>query len=174
MPNYHRFAPENRPLFITLITHQRKPILVENRALFRNALRLTQQRYPFDIKAIVLLPDHCHLLMQLPEDDDNFSLRINQIKGRFSRAIPAHHKPTNPSRKKRREREVWQRRFWEHLIRSEEDLARHLDYIHFNPVKHGLVECCRDWPWSSFHRFVSDGYYDIGWGVNVDLESAGE
>jgi putative transposase len=174
MPSYHRFSPANRPLFITLVTHQRKPILVENRTLFRNALRQIQQRHTFDINAIVLLPDHCHLIMQLPEGNDNFSARINQIKGRFSRAIPAFDGQTTSSRKKRREREVWQRRFWEHVIRSEEDLARHLDYLHFNPVKHGLVGRCRDWPWSSFHRFVAEGYYDIEWGVNVELETVGE
>ncbi|MEN8168744.1 MAG: transposase [Pseudomonadota bacterium] len=174
MPNYRRFAAENRPVFITLVSHHRQPILVDHRERLRVALRQTRRSLPFDITAMVLLPDHCHLIMQLPEGEDDFSTRVNQIKGRFSRAIPANYPTTNPSRMKRREREVWQRRFWEHVIRNEEELLRHLDYIHYNPVKHGLVARCRDWPWSSFHRYVRDGCYDSEWGVDVELDTAGE
>jgi len=174
MPNYRRFPAGNRPIFITLVTHQRRPILIEYRDAFRHALLQTRKRLPFHLHAIVLLPDHCHLIMQLPEGESDFSIRINQIKGRFSRALPALAEAHNHSRQKRRERAIWQRRFWEHVIRNEEELARHLDYIHFNPVKHGYVERCRDWRWSSFHRFVGKGYYDIDWGVDIRIKSAGE
>jgi len=174
MPNYRRFPPDNRPIFITLVTYQRRPILVDHRGALRHALEQTRNSLPFDLHAIVLLPDHCHLIMQLPEGETDFSVRINQIKGRFSRALPGLDETTDHSRQKRRERAVWQRRFWEHVIRNEEEFARHLDYIHFNPVKHGYAERCRDWPWSSFHRCVGKGYYDIDWGVNIELDSAGE
>ena len=174
MPDYRRFPAGNRPIFITLVTHQRLPILIAHRSALRNALLQTRRTLPFSLDAMVLLPDHCHLIIRLPQGDGDFSTRIGQIKGRFTRSMPHPRAPSATSRRRRREREIWQRRFWEHVIRNEGELARHLDYIHFNPVKHGLAMRCRDWPWSSFHRFVQSGYYDRDWGIDVELETTGE
>ena len=114
------------------------------------------------------LPDHLHCVWRLPEGDTNYPTRWRLIKSRFSRAIPANEH-VSPSRWKKSERGLWQRRYWEHLIRDELDLHLHLDYIHFNPVKHGLVSQVRDWPHSSFHRFVDAGHYEVDWGASQEI-----
>jgi len=130
-----------------------------------------RQAHPFQIDGIVILPDHLHTLWTLPEGDDDYSLRWRQIKSAFSRRLD-EGETVSASRSRKRERGVWQRRFWEHTIRDDEDFARHLDYIHYNPVKHGHVKRVADWPYSSFHRHVQQGIYSLEWGgVNVvDLE----
>ena len=118
-----------------------------------------------------LLPDHLHCIWTLPESDSNYSVRWKEIKRVFTRGYPAQigsGEARNPSREKRGEAAIWQRRFWEHTIRDEVDLARHIDYVHFNPVKHGLVEDTADWPWSSFHRFARTGYYPDNWGKTIE------
>ncbi|GAB6040541.1 REP-associated tyrosine transposase [Endothiovibrio diazotrophicus] len=162
MSNYRRHALNNRALFVTVVTAQRAPILGDHVDALRTAIGHVQQRHPFNLPAAVILPDHCHLLMELPEGEENYSLRIRQIKERFTRLVPDAVSPTD-SRLKRRERGVWQRRFWEHQIRDEEDFRRHLEYIHYNPVKHGYVGRCRDWPYSSFERWVQRGVYALDW-----------
>jgi len=108
--------------------------------------------HPFKIEAIVVLPDHLHLLMQLPNEDDDFSIRWKLIKQDFNKAI--------------REKS-WQKRFWEHLIRDENDWRMHMDYIHYNPVKHGYAVSPKDWQHSSFHKFVRAGYYNENWGSDI-------
>jgi putative transposase len=116
----------------------------------------------------VLLPDHIHCIWTLPENDCDYSKRWGMIKAGFSkRAKHLFHRNEwmSDSKRKHREAAVWQRRFWEHMIRDEDDFRRHLDYLHFNPVKHGLVKCVRDWPHSTFHRFVKDGFYPQDWGI---------
>ena len=115
---------------------------------------------------MVVLPDHLHVIWTLPEDDANFATRWRLIKSRFSHAIPAGESVSN-SRLTKGERGIWQRRFWEHTIRDENDFARHVDYIHINPVKHGLVTRVVDWPYSSFHRLVKLGVYPEDWAGDV-------
>ncbi len=115
---------------------------------------------PFLMEAIVILPDHLHCMWHLPPDDAVFSGRWREIKKCVSRGLDT---TTNA----RNERPVWQRRFWEHLIRDEQDWRNHIDYIHFNPVKHGLVNQVSDWPWSSFHCCVGKGCYSADWGVQM-------
>lgn len=125
------------------------------------------KRFPFEVEAICLLPDHIHCIWTLPEEDEDYSRRWKEIKRLFTKGYLEEIGPgeyRNESRKKRGEAAIWQRRFWEHAIRDESDLSRHIDYIHFNPVKHGLVQAPRDWAWSSFHRYVKMGYYDPDWG----------
>lgn len=120
---------------------------------------------------MVLLPDHIHTIWTLPDGDANFSARWNAIKRRFTQSYLEQIGPgetRNASRLKRREAAVWQRRFWEHTLRDEADLNRHLDYIHYNPVKHGLVKKAADWPWSSFHRYMKMGFYDPNWGEAME------
>jgi putative transposase len=169
MPEYRRSFLPGGTFFFTVVTYHRQPILTtaEARALLHAAWIDVNERMPFATDAICLLPDHLHCILTLPEGDSNYSLRWGEIKKIFSKAYiqqigPGVHR--NESRQKRGEAAIWQRRFWEHTIRDLDDYQRHSDYLHFNPVKHGLVENVADWAWSSFHRFVKMGYYPPGWG----------
>jgi len=168
MPNYRRVYGANAYYF-TVVTDRRIPILTTEkaRAILREVWKNVQERHPFTTLAICLLPDNLHTARTLPEGDDNYSIRWKEIKRQFTMrylAAGGEEGMRSESRQKRGEAAIWQRRFWEHTIGSEEDLARHVDYIHYNPVKHGLVKMARDWPWSSFHRYVHEGYYDEDWG----------
>jgi len=127
----------------------------------------TRGRYPFVIDAIVVLPDHLHAVWTLPPGDADFSLRWRMIKSRFAQALPKQERLSDV-RKARGERGIWQRRFWEHLIRDEADYARHVEYCYINPVKHGLVARVRDWPHSSFHRDVRAGFFPADWAGEVE------
>ena len=128
----------------------------------REAVRKTKQARPFRIDGWVVLPEHMHLMMTLPTDDTDFSNRIKAIKIRFNRAIPAIERRSDV-RATKGERGIWQRRFWEHAIRDERDFEKHLDYLHFNPVKHGHVARVQDWPYSTFRRWVERGVYSMDW-----------
>ena len=168
MPNYRR-AMEGNTFFFTVVTYQRKPILCheKSRLLLRKIIRDVRQLYPFSAEAWVLLPDHMHCLWQLPEGDKDYSLRWGLIKKNFTKEAKIWLKTPEAinSRKKHREGTVWQRRFWEHMIRDEQDFSAHADYIHYNPVKHGLSKAPMDWTYSSFHRFVREGLYPKDWGA---------
>jgi putative transposase len=122
-----------------------------------------QTRHPFEIAATVVLPDHLHAIWTLPEGDADFALRWRLIKSAFSRELPDDER-ISASRARKAERGIWQRRYWEHTLRDENDFARHFDYIHFNPVKHGHVGRVTDWPYSTFHRMVQLGVYPEDWG----------
>ncbi|GAB4255677.1 MAG: hypothetical protein Kow0065_03910 [Methylomicrobium sp.] len=126
---------------------------------------------PFDINAMVIMPDHLHCIWTLPEDAD-FSTRWNLLKGHFSRAI-AKGERVSDSRHNRRERGLWQRRFWAHLITDQTDFNHHVDYIHWNPVKHGWVQHVADWQYSSFHKFVEQGIYPNHWGHSGEFSIDG-
>jgi len=154
--NYRRVYVAGGTYFFTLVTHQRKPIFSDLEAIdtLRAAFKYAITRHPFTIVANVILPDHIHSVWTLPPNDSNFSTRWRLIKGYFTRNW------TNPDIKV----PVWQRRFWEHLIRDETDLSNHVEYIHYNPVKHGLANSPYDWPYSSFSRFVKEGWYPTEWG----------
>jgi putative transposase len=134
----------------------------------RDAVAHTRQNYPFDIDAIVILPDHLHAVLTLPLDDADFSTRWRLIKTRFAKALPKQER-LSAARKARNERGIWQRRFWEHLIRDETDYARHVEYCYINPVKHGLVTRVSDWPHSSFHRDVKRGTLPQDWAGDASL-----
>lgn len=146
-------------------------LLVDRIGALRDAFRTTRREHPFRIDAIVVLPEHLHALWSLPEDDADYAMRWSLIKARFSRAI-AVRENRSASRVGKRERGIWQRRYYEHVIRGPEDLARHVDYIHWNPVKHGWVQRASDWPHSSFHRFVREGLLSCDWAVQVDRIAA--
>ncbi len=169
MPNYRRAYVPAGMYFFTLVTDRRVPILTD--PLARRHLRRTfiecKRRWPFHIEAIVLLPDHLHTIWSLPPGDDLFSLRWAWIKKEFTKSWVAEggaEQAVSDSRRRNRRRGVWQRRFWEHYVHDEDDLERHFDYIHYNPVKHGLVHAPLEWPYSSFHRFVRLGTYPAEWG----------
>ena len=168
MPEYRRpFAP-GATFFFTVVTNFRRPILTGSAALefLRTAFREERAHHTFEIDAIVILPDHLHCLWVLPENDTRFSMRWSAIKGRFTALfLSAGGTETgrSESRRKRGERGIWQRRFWEHVIRDEVDYERHLDYIHYNPVKHDLARCPHEWSHSSFAKWVRQGAYDADW-----------
>ncbi len=165
MTEYRRLHTPGATWFFTVNLLQRHgtSLLVDRFDDLRQAIRHVKARWPFRMDAMVVLPEHLHAIWTLPPDDKDFGVRWGLIKSRFSRAIPTGEW-VRDSRISRGERGIWQRRFWEHQIRDEADLAAHLDYIHYNPVKHGLVARVRDWPHSTFHRYVEQGWYGIDWG----------
>ena len=172
MPEYRRVCLKGGTYFITIVTYGRLPLFLDPQA--RNYLHSAwvdvTTRFPFMTDAICLLPDHIHAVLSLPEDDADYPMRIREIKRLFTKAYQGNigpGAPRNESRLKKNEAAIWQRRYWEHVIRDERDLNNHIDYIHFNPVKHGLVDSVADWKWSSFHRYVGLGYYDIDWGKGI-------
>ncbi len=162
MSNYRRAQIAGGTFFFTVVSYRRQPILCDDavRAALRDAIRAVQGAKPFSVDAWVLLPDHLHCIWTLPPGDGDFSSRWSLIKSAVSRAIGAQYRRDewkNDSKRKHRESTIWQRRFWEHCIRDEDDLQRHMDYLHFNPVKHGLVKAVADWPYSTFHRLMAEG-----------------
>ena len=175
MTNYRRLRQPGGTYFFTLVTFNRKPILTSPicREILRNAWINVQLKHPFETVAVCLMPEHIHTIWRLPEGDVNYSMRWNEIKRHFTheylRQIDIDDE-RNESRIKRREQAVWQRRYWEHTFFDEDDLNTHIDYIHYNPVKHGLAERVDDWAWSSYHQYVGMGMYPAGWGENVDAK----
>lgn len=168
MVEYRRAFEPGGIFFFTLVTHQRRGFLCEPtaRQCLRRAFEIVQSKYPFEIVGIALLPEHLHCLWQLPENDGDFSTRWRYIKGEFTRrwlVKDGQEGTVGTSRQRHRERGVWQRRFWEHVIRDEKDMIRHLDYIHYNPVKHGLVQCPHQWEYSSLDKWVRKKCYDADW-----------
>ena len=169
MPNYRRNYVPGGTYFFTAVTLGRRPILTTPRArdCLRSALATVRAARPFEVSAVVLLPDHLHAVWVLPPEDDDYSTRWSHLKSEFTRLYLAAGGTVGPatlSRVRHRERAVWQRRFWERTCRDEDDLKRLVDYVHWNPRKHGLVRQVKDYPWSSFHRFVRAGEYDGDWG----------
>ena len=172
---YRRARPPGGTYFFTVVTHGRQRFLCEpeNVALLKSIFRSVMAAHPFLVDAMVVLPDHLHCLWTLPADDRDFSTRWRLSKTTFTRQCGACHKSLpSAARLGKKEQAVWQRRFWEHKIRDEEDFRRHMEYIHYNPVKHGLVAAPRDWPHSSFHRYVVKGSYDADWGASGPLHFA--
>jgi len=166
MPNYRRAKISGGTFFFTIVLADRSSnLLLEGIDCLRRAYRIVQERRPFETVAICVLPDHLHAVWVLPEHDTDFATRWNLIKGGFSRNFDARSR--SQSKTLRREKGIWQRRYWEHAIRDDADLERHVDYIHFNPVKHGHVTRVADWPHSSFHRFVERGLLTADWGGDL-------
>jgi putative transposase len=163
MTNYRRYRLKGGCYFFTVaLAERRSRLLTENIQGLRAAFREVKQAHPFTMEAIVILPDHLHCIWMLSEGDDDFSTRWRQIKAAFSRQLPKTERRSQ-SRLNRGERGIWQRRFWEHAIRGDADYQRHVDYIHYNPVKHGYVTRVVDWRYSSFHRFEKMGLYSSDW-----------
>jgi putative transposase len=163
MPNYRRVRVPGGTYFFTVnLLERRRSLLVERISDLRAAFLTAHRARPFEVIAIVVLPDHLYCLWRLPEGDTDNVNRWAQIKSGFSRRIPAVER-RSAVRLARRERGIWQRRYWEHLIEDDDDLRHHVDYIHYNPVKHGHVRRVCDWPYTSFHRWVRDGRYPMDW-----------
>jgi len=171
MSNYRRVILPGATYFFTQVTYQRIPWLCSDisRSTLRKGLQRLQKLYPFSLDAIVLLPDHLHCIWTLPDGDSNYAGRWRYLKNFVTRScghklqIPAE---ISLSRQKRQEKNLWQRRYWEHLITDDTDFNNHCNYIHYNPVKHGLCQSPKDWEFSSFHRFVKQAIYPEDWGAN--------
>ncbi|WP_437192853.1 REP-associated tyrosine transposase [Planctomicrobium sp. SH527] len=170
----YRRNREGRLFFFTVVTHERRNILTSElaRNALREAIQEVRQRYPFVITAIVLLPDHLHTIWELPPGENDYSLRWRLIKTHFTKLWMAgggSQGLLTQSRRRSGEQAVWQRRFYEHTCRDEQDVTRCVEYIHVNPVKHQLVKRVSDWPWSSFHRYVQLGLYPHDWGGSPEM-----
>jgi putative transposase len=165
MSNYRRALIPGATYFFTVVLEDRtSDLLVRQIDVLRKAYASTVAAHPFETLAICVMPEHLHAIWRLPEGDSDFCLRWQLIKRRFSRGMPPAAE-RSASQISKRDKGIWQRRYWEHQIRDETDLARHVDYIHFNPVKHGLVAQVKDWPHSSFHKSVERGDLPTTWGL---------
>ncbi len=158
--------------FTVNLADRRRSLLIEHVALLRAAFRSVRTRHPFTIEAAVILPEHLHTIWTLPDGDADFATRWRLIKSAFSHSLP-RSEPVSANRSAKSERGIWQRRYWEHTIRDDDDFVRHLNYIHFNPVKHGHAGRVRDWPYSSFRRWVRLGAYPEDWAGDAGDESRG-
>jgi putative transposase len=167
MTGYRRNFLAGGSFFFTVnLAERRLRLLTDHVAALRAAFRGVRRRHPFEIDAIVVLPDHLHAVWTLPQGDADFAVRWRLIKSAFSQSLPAGERISG-SRAAKGERGIWQRRYWEHTIRDKRDFARHIDYIHINPIKHGYVSRVVDWPFSSFHRMVRRGVYPQDWAGDV-------
>ncbi len=169
MPEYRRTQGGTGTWFFTVVSRARRPVLTDPRVrvALREAVTEIRARFPFRVDAWVLLPDHIHCIWTLPESDHGYSFRWSMIK-RLTSQKAVVGRGSSDSMRTRRERKLWQRRFWDHAIRDENDFDRHLEYCYWNPVKHGLVSRVRDWPWSTFHRDVQRGMFSPDWGGEVE------
>jgi putative transposase len=165
---YRRVFQPGASYLFTFVTHGRAPIFSApgTVALYMSAIHRVQSKRPFTIEAHVILPDHIHVLWTLPADDADYPTRIRLIKSAFAKSMAESLTSDAPSKSRirKRERAIWQRRYWEHTIRDEKDFQAHLDYIHLNPVKHGLAAAPGDWPYSTFREWVARGAYEPWWG----------
>jgi len=172
LPNYRRAMLAGGTYFFTVVTYRRQGFLCDDDVRFalRDGIEQTRQSLPFEIDAWVLMPDHLHCIWTLLPDDADFGKRWGLIKRYVSKHCGhlKRHNWMNASKYKRNESTLWQRRFWEHQIRDERDYKSYVDYIHFNPMKHGYVKRVADWPHSTFHRFVNDGVYPLDWAGDAE------
>jgi putative transposase len=174
MTAYRRnWVPGGSYFFTVNLADRSARLLVDNVDALRAAFREARRRHHFTVEAIVVLPEHLHCILTLPPGDADFATRLKTIKALFSRGLPKDEGRTR-SRIAKGERGIWQRRYWEHTLRDEVDWERHVDYIHFNPVKHEHVECVCDWPYSSFHRFVRLGLLPKDWGGGEPATKGGD
>ena len=169
---YRRNRVAGGTYFFTVALRDRSAdVLVRHVGLLRDAFRTVRAERPFTIDAIVILPDHLHAIWTLPDGDADYSGRWRAIKSHFTRELRTSGMPLTPDN--RGEYRLWQRRFWEHTIRDDTDFQRHVDYIHWNPVKHGLTKCVADWPYSSFHKYVRLGLLSLEWATAINEDQSG-
>lgn len=170
--DYRRVYVPGGTYFFTIVTFQRRLLFASPKAveILRNAFRHTMVRHPFTIVASVILPDHMHFIWTLPSNTSDFSVRWRLVKSHFTRDWNKENTENKVALSRPRgEGDVWQNSFWEHLIRDEVDLSNYIEYIHYNPIKHGLVKSPVDWEYSSFMKYVQEGYYPVDWGGDDQL-----
>ncbi len=176
MSDYKRLYRKHGTYFFTVVTYKRKKIFSNEQArkLLRESIQWVNSRHPFETIGMVLLPDHLHCIWQMPENDDNFSLRWNMIKRRFTIHWNQYKNcRAEAARPTKKNEPVWQPRFWEHLIRDREDFENHMKYIHYNPAKHGLVTCPHLWSHSTFHKWAKQGVYKNDWYCKCNNKDSG-
>jgi putative transposase len=167
MVNYRRVKVASGSYFFTITLQNRQSsYLIDNVDFLREVFKEVKSQYPIYIRAIVILPEHLHTIWTLPPKDTNYSTRWQLLKSLFTRKLVKNG--VNLIKNAKGEYNLWQRRYWEHAIRDETDMQRHIDYIHYNPVKHGMVNNVKDWPYSSFHRYVEMGVLEPDWGANFN------
>ena len=169
MATFRRVYAQNHPYFITITTEKRRPLLIENITILRQAFAYSKQYFEYEIDSICIMPDHLHMIIQ-PKNETEYPNIIKSIKTYFSKNIKQTFKTTQ-SQTKKGELGIWQRRFYEHTIRDDNELEKYRNYIHYNPVKHGLVLKTSAWKYSSFGKFVRNGFYDEEWySLDEDLD----
>ena len=169
MSNYTRVFAQRHPYFITITTETRRPILIDNITILRQAFANSKQYFDYKIDAICILPDHLHMIIY-PNNEEDYPNIIKSIKTYFSKNIN-HTFNIRQSQSKKKELGIWQRRYYEHTIRNEKELEKYRDYIHYNPVKHHLTSSTKEWEYSSFNKFVKNGFYDKDWySLDEDLD----
>ena len=170
MPKYLRtYVPGGTYFFTVALLERQRHLLTGHIENLRTSFRQVKTHRPFNIEAIVIMPDHLHCLWTLPEQDVDYATRWRLNKTAFAKSL-APDESLSARRQKKHERGIWQRRFWEHCIRDQNDFDAHLDYIHYNPVKHGAVKRVADWPYSSFHKFVKAGFYPLEWAAPIAIQ----
>lgn len=159
MPNYRRIYLPSYAVFITIATYQRKHIFSksENCILFCQTVDNVKHIHPFELVAYAIMPDHLHLIIQTPDDSPNYSPVIHSIKRNFTLNYKKHYHIVSPIK-------LFQNRFYDHVIKDDDDFEIHMDYVHWNPVKHDLTQDPIDWEWSSFNKWIEEGFYDSDWG----------
>jgi putative transposase len=169
---YRRAFIKNGSYFFTVVTERRETVFANDNAviLLRDAFRSVKLKRPFTIDAMVVLPDHLHCIWTLPDGDADFSIRWRLIKTWFSKRYVEKKPVTNLNRLNKTQKAIWQHRFWEHCLRDERDFNQHVDYIHYNPVKHGYVDLASMWRHSSIHRYIGHGIIDRHWGGGMNFE----
>ena len=174
MSNYRRYFIKEHPIFITMVTYNRKDILTNNIDLLRTSFKITKKYYNFGVIAICVMPNHIHMILSL-DDAKELPQIIRTLKQNFTKLIPEKDYPTDitESMKKRNEKGIWQRRYYDHVIRDEKDLVKHIDYIHYNPMKHCKI-APKDWAYSSFAKFVKNNFYNVNWCNYDDKNSISE
>ena len=170
---YRRSDVAGGTFFFTINLANRSSQLLTDRVdLLRHSIRKVRQAHPFDIVAMVILPDHLHAIWKMPDGDNDYPLRWSLIKAGFSRVLEKTEH-ISKARMRKRERGIWQRRYWEHQLRSDTDMARHVNYIHINPVKHGYVNAPVEWPYTSLHQYIRRGLLPSDWAVSMNLNFSG-
>jgi putative transposase len=175
MPEYRRNFVPGGTYFFTLVTFNRRHLFSnkDNCQLLVDVWTDVQSRHPFESVAACILPDHIHAIWTLPEGDDGYPMRWKEIKRLFTQEFHRRNHEgigRTLSQQLKGEATIWHRRYWEHTIRDQDDLNAHIDYVHINPLKHGLVPMVKDWPWSSFHRYVKMGIYPEDWGGKAEIK----
>lgn len=170
MSNYKRVFENNRYVFITIVTNKRECLLIKNIELLRESFAKSQKFYKYELFAVVVLPEHIHMIIK-PEKIEDYPKIVSRIKHHFSRNTDCQNANISASKILKREKGIWQRRYWEHTIKDEDDLYKHVDYIHYNPVKHNIVNAVSEWKYSSFQKFVKQGLYAKNWGGFNDVQS---
>ncbi len=157
--------------FTVNLAERKKTLLIDEIFLLREAMNAVKRKHPFQLDAMVIMPNHLHAIWTLPPSDNDYATRWMLIKANFSRGLLKAERISD-SRKAKGERGIWQRRYWEHLIRDERDFKQHVDYIHYNPVKHGYVKQAAEWEYTTIHQYIAKGLINRSWGCTEDIEGS--